>query len=156
VPEQAVKPVHRRGKTIEESWVRSGGTTRKASRQEVGALMLNSATPRWEELRASSLMPLEDVLERLDVATIAKLLGRPLPGEPDELRQWLLAESLILADGRGFYVTNFGAIAAARKLDEFGSLQRKRIRVIRYRGNNKVETIDELPGTKDMRLVLRA
>ena len=34
VQEHPVKPVHRRGKTIEESWVRSGGTTRKASRQE--------------------------------------------------------------------------------------------------------------------------
>ena len=148
VPEQGVKPVRRRGKTIEESWVRSGGTTRKASRQEVGALMLNSATPRWEELRASSLLKLEEVLARLDVVTIAKLLERPLPAETDELGQWLLAEKLVVADGRGFYVTNFGAIAAARKLDEFGSLERKRIRVIRYRGTNKVNTIDELPGNK--------
>jgi len=32
VPEQTVKPVHRRGKSIEETWIRSGGTTRKASR----------------------------------------------------------------------------------------------------------------------------
>ena len=148
VPEQAVKPVHRRGKSIEESWVRSGGTTRKASRQEVGALMLNSAAPRWEELRASSLMSLEDVLVRLDVTAIAKLLERPLPDSSDELSQWLLAEGLVVADGRGFYITNFGAIAAARKLDEFGTLERKRIRVIRYRGTNKVETIDELPGNK--------
>lgn len=148
VPEQAVKPVHRRGKSIEESWVRSGGTTRKASRQEVGALMLNSAAPRWEELRASSLMSLEDVLVRLDVTAIAKLLERPLPDSSDELSQWLLAEGLVVADGRGFYITNFGAIAAARKLDEFGKLERKRIRVIRYRGTNKVETIDELPGNK--------
>lgn len=148
VPEQTVKPVHRRGKTIEESWVRSGGTTRKASRQEVGALMLNSATPRWEELRASSLLSLEEVLARLDVATIAKLLERPLPSESDDLGQWLLAEGLAVADGRGFYITNFGAIAAARKLDDFGTLERKRIRVIRYRGTNKVDTIDELPGNK--------
>jgi ATP-dependent DNA helicase RecG len=81
IPEQAVKPVRRRGKTIEESWVRSGGTTRKASRQEVGALMLNSATPRWEELRASQLLNLNEVLVRLDVATIAKLLERPLPSD---------------------------------------------------------------------------
>lgn len=148
VPEQGVKPVHRRGKTIEESWVRSGGTTRKASRQEVGALMLNSATPRWEELRASSLLSLDEVLARLDVATIAKLLERPLPSESTELGQWLLAEGLAVADGRGFYITNFGAIAAARKLDDFGTLERKRIRVIRYRGTNKVDTIDELPGNK--------
>lgn len=146
VQEHPVKPVHRRGKTIEESWVRSGGTTRKASRQEVGALMLNSATPRWEELRASSLLSVEEVAERLDVATIAKLLERPLPTESAELCQWFLAENLAVADGRGFYITNFGAIAAARKLDEFGALERKRIRVIRYRGTNKVNTIDELPG----------
>ena len=53
VPEQPVKPVHRRGKSIEFAWVRSGGTTRKASRQEVGAMLMNSRTPRWEELRAS-------------------------------------------------------------------------------------------------------
>lgn len=148
IPEQAVKPAHRRGKTIEESWVRSGGTTRKASRQEVGALMLNSATPRWEELRASSLLHLDEVLVRLDVATIAKLLERPLPSESTDLGQWLLVEGLAVADGRGFYITNFGAIAAARKLDDFGTLERKRIRVIRYRGTNKVDTIDELPGNK--------
>ena len=55
---------------------------------------------------------------------------------------------LFRSDGRGFYVTNFGAIAAARKLDDFGTLERKRIRVIRYRGTNKVNTIDELPGNK--------
>ncbi len=71
-----------------------------------------------------------------------------MPTESAELSQWLLAEGLAVADGRGFYITNFGAIAAARKLDEFGSLERKRIRVIRYRGTNKVETIDELPGNR--------
>lgn len=148
IPEQTVKPVHRRGKTIEHTWVRSGGTTRKASRQEVGALMLNSASPRWEELRASQLLSLDSVIEKLDVATIAKLLERPLPNEAEELNKWLLAEGLAVADGRGFYITNFGAIASARKLDDFGVLERKRIRVIRYRGTNKVDTIDETPGNR--------
>lgn len=148
VPEQPIKPAHRRGKSIEETWVRSGGTTRKASRQEVGALMLNSATPRWEALRATSLMSLEEVAARLDLPTIAKLLERPLPQEPAELGAWVIAEGLATPDGRGFYITNFGAVAAARRLDEFGALDRKRIRVIRYRGTNKVETIDELPGQR--------
>jgi len=56
VPEQPTKPVHRRGKSIEETWIRSGGTTRKASRQEVGGMLIHSSAPRWEELRASPLM----------------------------------------------------------------------------------------------------
>jgi predicted HTH transcriptional regulator len=148
IPEQRNKPAHRRGKSIEESWVRSGGTTRKASRQEVGALMLNSTAPRWEELRASDLLSIDGAIERLDLETIAKLLQRPVPTEQDALAQWLTDERIITPDGRGYYVTNFGAVAAARKLEQFPSLERKRIRVIRYRGMNKVETIDELPGQR--------
>lgn len=148
VPEQANKPVHRRGKSIEETWVRSGGTTRKASRQEVGALMLNSSAPRWEGLRASGLLTIEDVVEKLDLDVIAKLLQRPLPTEMDALAHWLVDEGILTPDGRGYYITNFGAVAAARKLEQFPSLERKRIRVIRYRGTNKVETIDELAGQR--------
>ncbi len=148
IPEQRNKPTHRRGKSIEEAWIRSGGTTRKASRQDVGALMLNSTAPRWEELRASSLVPLEIAIESLDIAAIAKLLQRPLPQEPDELAQWLVAEGILTPDGRGYYITNLGAVAAALKLEQFPTLERKRIRVIRYHGTNKVNTIDELVGQR--------
>lgn len=35
VPESAVKPVHLRGKGLEDAFIRSGGTTRRASRQEI-------------------------------------------------------------------------------------------------------------------------
>lgn len=148
VPEPTNKPAHRRGKSIEETWIRSGGTTRKASRQEVGALMLNSSAPQWEELRASTLLSIEHAAEILDLDVIAKLLQRPLPDEWDLLARWLVDEKVLTPDGRGYYITNFGAIAAARKLEHFPSLERKRIRLIRYRGTNKVETIDELAGQR--------
>jgi len=46
VPESTVKPVHLRGKGLEDAFIRSGGTTRRASRQEIGTMMLNSRTPR--------------------------------------------------------------------------------------------------------------
>jgi predicted HTH transcriptional regulator len=39
IPEQLNKPVHKRAKSIEEAWIRSGGTTRKAARSDVGSLM---------------------------------------------------------------------------------------------------------------------
>lgn len=35
ISEHPNKPVHRRGKSIEDSWIRSGGTTRKASRADI-------------------------------------------------------------------------------------------------------------------------
>jgi ATP-dependent DNA helicase RecG len=148
ISEQANKPAHRRGKSIEEAWIRSGGTTRKASRAEVGSLMLNSHAPRWEELRATSLLSAEEVIARLDLATIAKLLQRPLPDEGSELMRWLAEESMVVLDGNGYYITNLGGIAAARELNQFDFLRRKPIRVIRYRGTNKVDTIDEMVGNK--------
>jgi ATP-dependent DNA helicase RecG len=148
IPKQPVRPLHRRGKSIEEAWIRSGGTTRKASRQDVGSMMLNSSTPRWEELRASALIDIHEVQKLLDLETIALLLQRPLPTDAADLSAWLEAEGITVRADRGHYITNFGAVAAARKLDEFPSLIRKQIRVIRYRGTNKVDTIDELPGQR--------
>jgi predicted HTH transcriptional regulator len=148
IPEQTSKPAHRRGKSIEEAWIRSGGTTRKASRQEIGALMMNSPSPRWEDLRASDLLSLREVADKLDLETVAKLLQRPLPSDDETLAAWLVEEGILARETRGYYVTHFGAIAAARKLDQFPSLARKRIRLVRYRGTNKVNTIDELPGQR--------
>ena len=88
IAEQAHKPAHRRGKSIEEAWIRSGGTTRKASRAEVGSLMLHSHAPRWEELRATPLLSAGTVLARIDLSTIAKLLQRPLPEDDSEMMRW--------------------------------------------------------------------
>lgn len=143
IPENNNKPVHRRGKSIEETWIRSGGTTRKASRHEVGGLLLNSRPLRWEELRASQLLNSNTVLEALDLATIARLRERPLSEDRSTLMNWLKDEKMITADGDGYYITNFGAISASRRLEDFDPLSRKRIRIIRYRGNNKVDTLDE-------------
>lgn len=148
IAEQSNKPVHRRGNSIEEAWIRSGGTTRKASRQDVGGLMLNSQAPRWESLRASNLLQGGELLALLDLSVIANLLQRPLPAEESELLRWLVDEGMITPDGNGYYITNFGAIAAARNLEQFDTLKRKRIRLIRYRGLNKVDTIDEMMGHK--------
>jgi predicted HTH transcriptional regulator len=143
IPEQAHKPVHRRGKSIEESWIRSGGTTRKASRAEIGALMLHSSAPRWEELRASPLLRPEQIFELLDLSTIRGLLQRPAIDDPAERLRWAGEEKLIVPDGDGYYVTHLGAIAAARELSAFDRLARKCLRVIRYAGVNKVNTIGE-------------
>lgn len=148
IPEQKTKPAHRRGKSIEESWVRSGGTTRKASRQEVGALILHGHAPRWEELRAFTLLGASQITGLLDLARIAELLQRQLPDDEVELMRWLCDEKMVVPDGKGYYITNLGSIAAARDLEQFENLKRKRIRVIHYRGMNKVETIKEIMGQR--------
>jgi len=149
INESAIKPVHLSGLTIEDAYIRSGGTTRKASRQDVGSLMLNSKTPQFEELHASKLKSSDEVLNKLDYRTIYKLLEKPVPQNEKEILSWMESEKMIEeVDGAGLYITNFGALAAAYNLKEFDGLARKSIRLVKYKGKNKIETEREFPGTK--------
>jgi len=149
VPESAVKPVHLRGKGLEDAFIRSGGTTRRASRQEIGTLMLNSRTPRWEELHASVLLPATEFPAKLNVEPIFKMLERPATTTHEETLAWMAGERFIVREpAGGGYVTNLGAIAAARRLADFPDLSRKAVRVVVYDGLNKAKTQQEQEGTK--------
>ena len=151
IEESAIKPVQiaGKGKTLEDCFIRSGGTTRKASRQEIGGLMLNSKTPVFEELHASKLKSQVEVLTALNYGSIYKLLGKPIPTNFNEIIYWLSQEKMIVnIEEQGHYITNFGALAAANNLNDFDGLARKAIRVIKYSGNNKVGESIEFPGSK--------
>jgi len=149
VKEASVKPVHLKSGTMEDAYIRTGGTTRKATRQEVGGLMLNSKFPRWEELYASKLVTEQDVLNLLDYRAILSLLGKPVPSSSNEIMDWLIKEKMVeKIDGSGFYITNFGAITSAVDIRRFDDLSRKSIRVIKYRGITKLETEHDFPGNK--------
>jgi predicted HTH transcriptional regulator len=147
VPEAPVKPVHIRGKSLEVAFIRSGGTTRQASRQEIGTLMLNSRTPRWEELRASVLLTDADLILKLNTEPIFKMMERPIPTTNEEKLNWMVAEGFICKEpAGGGYVTNLGAIAAARKIADFQDLSRKALRIVVYDGLNKSKTKREQEG----------
>ncbi len=141
IPESAIKPVCPKGKPIDMTFIRSGGTTRAASRPEVGTLMLNSRTPRWEEIRASVLLDDDQLCELLRVEPILTMLERPIPTSQGEILMWMESEHFIVREpAGGGYVTNLGGIAAAKKLESFTGLDRKAMRVIVYNGLNKTKT----------------
>lgn len=149
VPESPIKPVHLRGKGLDHAFIRSGGTTREASRQEIATLMLHSRTPRWEELHASMLVDEATLLAKLSAEPILNMLGRPVPSSPNEMLTWMEAEGFITREtSHGGYITNLGAIAAARKLSDFLDISRKAVRVIVYNGTNKANMKLEQEGTK--------
>ena len=62
IKESAIKPVYIKSKNIEFSFIRSGATTRQASRHDIGSLMLNSKIPVYEELHASTLKRPEQII----------------------------------------------------------------------------------------------
>ncbi len=91
----------------------------------------------------------QDVLQLIDYPAYFDLLEWPLPGSRAGILKVLKDEVLIRPDGAGNWsITNLGAILFAKRLSDFRSLDRKAVRVIRYRGNSRVETIKEQVANK--------
>jgi len=148
IREASIKPVHVRG-NIKDTFIRSCGTTRKASHSELGALMLNSKTPKWETLRASKFMTESEMPAHLETQAIFRLIGRKDFTTAHELISWLETEKFVEREpSGGGYLTNLGVIAAAKRISDFEDLGRKAVRVIIYKGFNKVQTKDEITGQK--------
>lgn len=149
VAESPVKPVRPRGRGLDCAFIRCGGTTRPASRQEIGTMMLNSRVPRWEELRASALLTDVELVAKLNTDAILKMMGRPIPTTVNEKLDWMKAENFIDREpSGGGYVTNLGAIASAQRLPDFPDLSRKAVRIIIYDGLNKVRAKGEQEGVR--------
>lgn len=91
----------------------------------------------------------DTILEKLDTESYFTLLNIPLPDEKKGIFHYLEQDKLILKEDTGKWsITNLGAILFAKNLNEFNTVKRKGIRVIQYRGNNKLETIREQVANK--------
>jgi ATP-dependent DNA helicase RecG len=89
------------------------------------------------------------VLELIDYPGLFDLLGIPLPEGRAAILEKLVQERVILAGATDrFHITNLGGILFAKKLAEFETLARKAVRVVVYRGRNRVEGLREHVGTK--------
>jgi len=95
-------------------------------------------------------IPGEDLLSSvLDYPACFQRTGQPLPAGTAGIMERLSAEKLIAPRGGGrFDVTNLAAILFARDLDSVPRLGRKALRIILYRGTNRVETIREWKGAQ--------
>ncbi len=98
-----------------------------------------SQTP-FEQGIAAAAVGVRDVLELIDFAAYFGMMGVPVPVERDTIVGRLQAEWFVRRTDSGRYdITNLGAIAFGRQLRDLG-LGRKAVRVIVYRGSNRVET----------------
>ncbi len=103
----------------------------------------------FERLLAAENLPDEDVVRLLDYPAYFDLLGLPLPVGRDGVLAALVGDSMIRRNDAGMWdITNLGAVLLAKRLDEFGSLDRKAVRVIEYQGRGRTETLHEQVGGK--------
>ncbi len=90
----------------------------------------------------------EEVLKLIDYPSYFELTNSPLPESREAIFNKFQQEKLILKEGKNYKITNLCAILFARKLNEFESLERKAVRVIIYKGKNKLHTKKEQLGQK--------
>lgn len=147
IPRAPHSPVQFQG----QEFIRVGSYKKKLKEfpeKERGLWRFFDQTP-FEEQIAADNESTEDVLRLLDYPSYFELLGLDLPESRDGIIERLVADSLINKNEVGRWdITNLGAILFAKNLSAFKHLKRKSVRVILYKGNNRVETIREKEGSK--------
>ena len=80
----------------------------------------------------------EFVLRELDYASYFEMLSLDLPSNIDGIIESLLSDGMISKCETGNYnITNMGAILFAKRINDFPSIERKAVRVIKYDGKDR-------------------
>lgn len=122
-------------------YIRSGSYTKKLHEFPVFRAQL------WDKLRHAQFEDVcikadqryEDIIRLLQVDAYFMLLKIPQPAEKDAVTHYLIEDSIIQKQDNGlFSITNLGAILFAKDLNEFARLGRKAMRVVEYKGINRL------------------
>lgn len=88
----------------------------------------------------------EDVLRLIDYTAYFELLALPIPQNRAVILDRLVHERFIVVTAGGkYHITNLGGLAFGRDLTEL-RLDRKAVRVVVYKGKNRIETLKERQG----------
>jgi len=125
-------------------YIRVGSITRKLAEfpEKERKIWRKSSKPYELEIARDNLSA-SDVIRLLSTETYFDLMKIPYPSNQNGVIDRFIDEKLITKSHGGYAITNLGAIIFAKNLPEFESVHRKSVRVIVYRGKNKVETIRE-------------
>jgi ATP-dependent DNA helicase RecG len=103
----------------------------------------------FEQQSAAEHVSSENVLKLLDYPAYFDLLNQPLPETRQSILEALSTDQLIEKSPSGDWsITNLGAILFARELSSFRHLERKAVRLILYKGDDRYTTIREIEGKK--------
>lgn len=129
---------------IHVPYIRVGSITRKLNDfPEKQAKIWRNDTIAFEKEIAKANLNASDIISLLSTQTYFDLLKLPYPSNQSAVIERFLTEHLIVQDKHGYSITKIGAILFGKNLNDFETVQRKSIRVIVYKGKNKVETVRE-------------
>lgn len=82
----------------------------------------------------------QEVITLLSVQTYFDLMHLPMPQTQHGVLERLVTEHVVTEDVSGYNITELGALIFAKNLRDFDTLYRKAVRVIIYKGRNKLQT----------------
>ena len=133
---------------LHKSYIRVGSITRHLSEfPEKQAKIWRKETVSFEKEIAKSNLSISDIFKFLNTELYFDLMKIPYPSNQEGVIEKFVEEGIVLKD-KLYSISKLGAILFAKNLKEFENINRKSIRVIVYKGKNKVETERELIGTK--------
>ena len=134
-----------------EAYIRIGSYKKKLKEHPEKERALWTSFPKrpFEKGIAKGNVTTESVLTLIDYPKFFELIGQRLPDNRIGILDWLTKEKIIIKKSEERYdITNLGAILFAKAISEFESLDRKAIRVVIYKGKNRISTIKEEDGIK--------
>jgi ATP-dependent DNA helicase RecG len=130
-----------------EAYIRVGSATRKLSDfpEKESKIWRKERMPFESEIALDNLSA-QDVINLLSTQSYFDLLKLPYPTNQQSVIERFLSEAFIVKDGENYAITKLGAILFAKDLNKFNLLKRKIVRIIVYKGKNKIETEREKQG----------
>lgn len=132
-------------------YIRVGSYTKKLSEYPALQAQLwdRLRTSKFEERIAKHDLDLVTALGMLEYSTYFDLVKMPQPTNAEGICYYLEEEHVLEKQDNGLYaITNLGAILFAKRLSDFPRLSRKAVRVVQYKGSNRLNMLKEYDGTK--------
>ena len=145
IPAAKTQPVE----FLHQAYIRVGSFTKKLNEfaDKQAKIWRNTGKPYELEIAQDGLS-ISDVIKLLSTETYFDLLKIPYPSDQKGVIEKLMDDNIIVKIHSKYAITNLGALLFAKELKDFESVERKSVRVIVYKGTNKVETEREQIGAK--------
>jgi len=133
-----------------QQYIRSGSSIKNLinHQEKARALWLSFEARKFEREYALTNCKASDVFSLLDVEVYLKMLDYSLEMEDEDVLGYMIKDSVIEKVGDSYNITNLGAYCFAKILSKFENLKSRGIRLIRYKGNNKLEALEDITAQK--------
>lgn len=132
------------------AYIRIGSNTRtlRDYPQKEQKIWANSRNKSFEKCTAKSNVSPQDVLALLDYSGYFSLTGQTLPSSTNGFLAKMEEDGMLRKNGNNYDITNLGALLFSKNLKNFDTIKRKSIRVIIYKGKDRIQTVKEQEGNK--------